>query len=1342
MKNIHVLLSALLLLLTVSFSHAQSVDTAFFVQGNTTPNLGIFQWFRVPQTGWYLLRASGAQGGPAGTKYGGNGARMQCYVQLQAGNYLKISVGVPGAAGSFSGNNPSGGGGGGASSIVNTAGNTLLIMAGGGGGAGAYYGGKPGLTTTAGGSSDGAGGTNGNGGGIGNNNRGGAGGGGFNGGGATHCSGTCNGTNLLSQGGSSYISGNYGGASTTIGGSGGWGGGGQGGPANGSYDGGGAGGGGYSGGGGGNTNAGGGGGGSYIISGSNTNGLSQLSGVNPGDGIVEISGPYQDQDGDGFFDSSDNCPSLYNPDQKDLNLDGVGDACQTQITIFPYQTAAFQYYTVPATGIYKLEARGGNGGPTSDGSFQGGKGAFISGYTLLQAGAILKINSGEAGQVGGAVSQASTGGGGGGASSIVEVDVNNLLVRKLIIAAGGGGGTAYGATPDGFDGDDADNTDLNSTNSGDGGFAGYYGGTYTNNGAGGGGFNSDGNSLSNVGSGFIGTAYSAQGGSGWVNGYSGGNATGPNDYGGRGGYGGGGQGGIGTNDGLNGNNGGGGGGGGYVGGKSGGADGVGGNFHEAYGGKSWMNSSIFYSTTVMTGFPGAPADGMVAIRGPLADQDNDYIPDEIDNCTMTPNSSQADEDNDGVGDDCDACPLDHWKTTPGTCGCFTPDTDANSNGIMDCEEGIFNDYKGQKQRFRVPVSGWYLVEAKGAQGGSAGSYSGGLGAQMQGYFQLDSADLLEIVVGGKGEDGIRPDVKKSYDPKNWKAKDGICCLPTAVVTSGCQLDRFSGAGGGGASSVVKYTGPLPLLMLIAGGGGGAGAQQRGSDGVTQNNASGGASSGSNGDGGGVASDNHGGAGGGGVNGDGSSQFTGSASSLYAKAGYRTGAGVSHGGYSLNPGGDGGWGGGGQGGAYDCGTLSTKDDGGGGGGGGYSGGGGGDHGGQGGGGGGSFCAPSFDLGDCRSGVNSNNGTVTITGPRIQADTVIAENAYYWSASGMTYSSTGTYTFNDVTNHITRVLHLTIIPFPNGCQTLNHIDTTMVSCTPYTWPRNGHTYSQSIRDSVTIGCDRVVLNLIIGVPVVTGGISGPESVCTGTTATYSVEALGASTCQWTLPQGATGVSSTSSITVTFSRQFRGGSIRVVPVNACGQGSAQVLTVSSVSNPPSGRMVIANPLAPAVSGTYSVNAIAGADSYTWSVSNPAATIISGQGTTSIELQVQPGYTGTFVLQVVTANCKGNGSRATTAINVRTPARTQDPAALFQEQKLMVYPNPNNGVFTVKAVPFETDAKLEVYSMDGRLVRSSILPANTAEMLLELDRPAAGLYQVRLVAGESVRSVKVVVQ
>jgi PKD repeat protein len=35
----------------------------------------------------------------------------------------------------------------------------------------------------------------------------------------------------------------------------------------------------------------------------------------------------QDSDGDGIVDADDNCPLVYNPDQRDWDQDGIGDAC-------------------------------------------------------------------------------------------------------------------------------------------------------------------------------------------------------------------------------------------------------------------------------------------------------------------------------------------------------------------------------------------------------------------------------------------------------------------------------------------------------------------------------------------------------------------------------------------------------------------------------------------------------------------------------------------------------------------------------------------------------------------------------------------------------------------------------------------------------------------------------------------------------------------------------------------------------------------------------------------------------------------------------------------------------
>ena len=62
-------------------------------------------------------------------------------------------------------------------------------------------------------------------------------------------------------------------------------------------------------------------------------------------------------------------------------------------------------------------------------------------------------------------------------------------------------------------------------------------------------------------------------------------------------------------------------------------------------------------------------------------------------------------------------------------------------------------------------------------------------------------------------------------------------------------------------------------------------------------------------------------------------------------------------------------------------------------------------------------------------------------------------------------------------------------------------------------------------------------------------------------------------------------------------------------------------------------------------------------------------------------------------------------------------------------VYPNPNNGVFTVEAMGYEQDFRAEVLNATGQVVATNTMRANVlARADFDLSDQAPGLYIVRL--------------
>lgn len=128
------------------------------------------------------------------------------------------------------------------------------------------------------------------------------------------------------------------------------------------------------------------------------------------------------------------------------------------------------------------------------------------------------------------------------------------------------------------------------------------------------------------------------------------------------------------------------------------------------------------------------------------------------------------------------------------------------------------------------------------------------------------------------------------------------------------------------------------------------------------------------------------------------------------------------------------------------------------------------------------------------------------------------------------------------------------------------------------------------------------IVQSIPKLLGGITGPTTICKGQkSVTYTIPAHSdVDTYRWTIPTGATGTSTTNSITLNFGNTAQSGTITVQGVNSCGTGEGIFLPISVTSLPDTARNIIG--MSEVCQGqnslTYSVTAIANANTYIWTL------------------------------------------------------------------------------------------------------------------------------------------------
>ena len=401
----------------------------------------------------------------------------------------------------------------------------------------------------------------------------------------------------------------------------------------------------------------------------------------------------------------------------------------------------------------------------------------------------------------------------------------------------------------------------------------------------------------------------------------------------------------------------------------------------------------------------------------------------------------------------------------------------------------------------------------------------------------------------------------------------------------------------------------------------------------------------------------------------------------------------------------------------------------------------------------FCSPGSVT------LNANTGTGLSYQWRLNSVNISgATSASYVATSGGNYDCTVTNSCGSTTSNTIAVIVNSLPPasiIANGPTAFCTGGSVSLSANTgtglsYQWKLNGGnisgatvssytaltagTYSCSVSNSCGSTVSNSINVTVNIVPSAPGIISGQSTGVCSSTKTYSISPVAnATSYTWAAPPGAS-ISSgqgTTSVNITFTNAFNGGTISVVAVNACGSSGVSGLAVSGAPAQPG---PISGPVSVCHNQnnvTYSVAAVTSATSYTWTVPS-GAQIKTGQGTRTIKVRFG-NSAGNITVRA--SNSCGSGTLST--LSVVMPCRDADeaPLPLFD---VSVYPNPavNQFIFVVDAT--ESDVySINIVDITGRTVEShqhiSInTPFSCGEKLSD------GLYIAEIISGTSRKVVK----
>lgn len=243
-----------------------------------------------------------------------------------------------------------------------------------------------------------------------------------------------------------------------------------------------------------------------------------------------------------------------------------------------------------------------------------------------------------------------------------------------------------------------------------------------------------------------------------------------------------------------------------------------------------------------------------------------------------------------------------------------------------------------------------------------------------------------------------------------------------------------------------------------------------------------------------------------------------------------------------------------------------------------------------------------------------------------------------------------------------------------------------------------------------------------PAQPSAISGNATACEGSSQVYSVTSVSGVSYTWSVPAGSTITSGQGTNSITVSLGGTSGNISVSASNTCGMSPSSTLAIAPAALPgmagtPSGPATV--DLGFVTSSQYTTSGTTNTFGYAWMLTPASAGTLNGTGTT-VTVDWNASFVGTASIKCQGIGTCGEGpwSEAFTIEVLNTTGISDELNA-----KLLVYPSPSNGNFTVELPSLGANTVISLVDFSGREVyRSSLTEART-NFDLQLNK---GMYMV----------------